>query len=289
MELHSGPYRPGPEVARASARLALVWRPRTGGGAPGERLGRASGASLEFADRRAYTPGDDVRHIDWRAFARSDQLLVRTFREEIAPRLDVVLDTSRSLAVEADKARGALDVAALWCNLGRGAGFATRLVLAGDSWRAIEAAELASVGVRFDGRATLDQAFDRAASLPTEGVRVVVSDWFQAASLRTTMRRAFHGAAAGIAVAVRLASEERPTLKGALRLVDAESGEARDVVVDEGRLARYRERFERWSDELASEARRLGVLLVPWTLPEDLTEAARRHLGPLGLVAAPDA
>lgn len=281
-----GPFKPSDDVARAAARFELVWRPRAGGGAPGERLGRGAGASLEFSDRRVYTPGDDVRHVDWRAFARSDQLLVRTYREEIAPRLDVVLDTSAALAVEDEKAAGALDVAALWIELARAAGFAARLALAGDTWRVAASAEIAQGGVTFDGRSDLESAFERAGGLPANGVRVVVSDWFCASPARAVLRRAFHGAAAGIAIAVRHASELQPPLAGPMRLVDARSGDARDVVVDEGRRTRYLERLARHDAELEAEARRLGVALVVWPVPRPLDVAVRDSLGPLGLVAA---
>ncbi|MCP5089094.1 MAG: DUF58 domain-containing protein, partial [Rhodobacteraceae bacterium] len=41
---------------------------------------------MEFHDRRRYEAGDDVRHIDWRVLARTDELLVRVHREEVVPR-----------------------------------------------------------------------------------------------------------------------------------------------------------------------------------------------------------
>ena len=71
----------------------------------GERLGAGTGSSLEFQDYRPYAPGDDLRHVDWAAYARSEVLAVRLYREEVAPRIDLVLDISRSMAVTEQKLR----------------------------------------------------------------------------------------------------------------------------------------------------------------------------------------
>ena len=76
--------------AAATFRLAL---PRTPvGGRIGERLGSGTGSSLEFQDYRPYAPGDDLRHVDWAAYARSELIAVRLYREEVAPRIDLVVD-----------------------------------------------------------------------------------------------------------------------------------------------------------------------------------------------------
>src|SRR5262247_1012453 len=92
-------------------RLAM---PRTPvGGRLGERLGSGTGSSLEFQDYREYTPGDDLRHVDWSAYARSEVLTVRLYREEVAPRIDLVLDVSRSMGVTEQKARAYNELCAL--------------------------------------------------------------------------------------------------------------------------------------------------------------------------------
>src|SRR5512132_3749660 len=93
-----------PRVRAAAAfRLAM---PRTpAGGRVGERLGSGTGSSLEFQDYRPYAAGDDLRHVDWAAYARSELLAVRLYREEVVPRIDLVLDSSRSMAVSGQKFR----------------------------------------------------------------------------------------------------------------------------------------------------------------------------------------
>src|SRR6266545_2852045 len=97
----------------------------------GLQLGRQAGASLEFRDHRDYQPGDDLRRIDWNAFARSDRLTVKLYREEISPHLDVVLDGSRSMALESTaKARAAVGLAAAFAVAAENAGYSHNAWLA---------------------------------------------------------------------------------------------------------------------------------------------------------------
>ena len=56
-------------------------------GRSGYYPGRHTGSSLDFKDFREYQPGDDLRRIDWGAYARSDKLIVKLYREEIDPHL----------------------------------------------------------------------------------------------------------------------------------------------------------------------------------------------------------
>ncbi|MEE3284389.1 MAG: DUF58 domain-containing protein, partial [Planctomycetota bacterium] len=75
--------------------LGLIRAPASG--RAGELLGRGTGSSLEFQEYREYTPGDDIRHLDWAAYGRSDTLMVRLFREEISPRTEILVDASASM------------------------------------------------------------------------------------------------------------------------------------------------------------------------------------------------
>lgn len=59
-------------------------------------------SGLEFAKHRPYSPGDDLRHIDWNALARHDAKLIKTFRAEREAPLHVLVDTSASMATPAD-------------------------------------------------------------------------------------------------------------------------------------------------------------------------------------------
>ena len=55
------------------------------------------GFSAEFAEYRAYVPGDDIRYLDWKVLARRDKTFIRKFREETNLRTHLLLDLSRSM------------------------------------------------------------------------------------------------------------------------------------------------------------------------------------------------
>ncbi len=55
------------------------------------------GFSQEFAEYRAYTPGDDLRHIDWNLFARTDRMYLKRYRGETNSQLTILLDASNSM------------------------------------------------------------------------------------------------------------------------------------------------------------------------------------------------
>jgi len=60
---------------------------------------------VEFAEYRAYQPGDDLRYIDWKIAARSNKWVVKQFEEETNLRATIILDVSRSMAWSSDPTR----------------------------------------------------------------------------------------------------------------------------------------------------------------------------------------
>ncbi|WP_329793170.1 DUF58 domain-containing protein [Lentzea sp. DG1S-22] len=74
----------------------------------GRRASLIRGAGTEFDSLRAYVIGDDVRSIDWRASARSSDVVVRTWRPERDRQVTIVLDTARTSAARVEGALGGL-------------------------------------------------------------------------------------------------------------------------------------------------------------------------------------
>jgi len=60
---------------------------------------------MDFQDHRNYAPGDDPRHINWQAFARTGNYTMKLYREEVRPVVDLVFDVSKSMFFESSKAR----------------------------------------------------------------------------------------------------------------------------------------------------------------------------------------
>jgi uncharacterized protein (DUF58 family) len=55
------------------------------------------GFSVEFAEHREYTPGDDLKHLDWKVFGKSDRYYIKQYEEETNLRSYILLDTSESM------------------------------------------------------------------------------------------------------------------------------------------------------------------------------------------------
>ena len=98
---------PKDSVARV-AKLELLARTRMQGSITGRHASPNKGSSTEFAEHRAYMPGDDVRRLDWRAYARRDRYLIREFVDETNLHATIIVDCSGSMAYAGDKA---LDIA----------------------------------------------------------------------------------------------------------------------------------------------------------------------------------
>lgn len=79
-------------------RLGLESRQAMQGTVTGKHKSPHRGSSLEFAEYREYVPGDDLRRMDWRAYARSDRYYIKEFEADTNLRLCMVVDASGSMA-----------------------------------------------------------------------------------------------------------------------------------------------------------------------------------------------
>lgn len=234
---------------------------------------------MEFHDRRAYQPGDDVRHIDWRAMARTDEVQVRVHQEEVVPQLDVLLDASMSMAVEPEKAQLAADLAAYFGVAGRASGVDVRLLVLGDRVERRPLLDFEGRGVSFDSRRDFAGALQEVAGqLRPRSQRVVISDFLVPMDPVGIVRGAARGGGPSAFLQVLGASDLRPESHGAVRLTDAETGAAEDIVLDRATIDRYHARLNRLTAGIAEEARRLGGMaaIVTGGLERVLGELAER-------------
>ena len=79
------------------AKFSLVLNKRVTSKYSGPRKSIALGRGIIFKDHRVYAPGDDFRAIDWKVFARTDDLMVKTFEEERSLVVHVIIDSSASM------------------------------------------------------------------------------------------------------------------------------------------------------------------------------------------------
>ncbi|MFN0087782.1 MAG: DUF58 domain-containing protein [Blastocatellia bacterium] len=256
------------EGERAGMRYALAPPRTTTARSAGLHAGRQAGASLEFREHREYQPGDDLRRIDWNAFARSDKLSVKLHREEISPHIDIVLDGSRSMGLEGTaKARAAIGLAGVFAVAAGNAGFSHRAWLARARCEPVvngglRPANWGSIDLDYAG-SPAEGLMKPAASFRRQGMRMLISDLLWMAEPSTILRRLAEGAC-GVIVAHLLAEDDlRPVERGRARLVDAETGEQREVFIDDAAIGRYREALARHRQSWDQACRQAGAVLIP--------------------------
>jgi hypothetical protein len=274
--------RPSDDILALAERFVPVlgFKPS---GRSGDRLGPGIGASLEFEDRRSYSPGDDVRHVDWSALARTGDLMVRVHREEVQPRLDVLLDASLSMASEPEKEAAAVDVAGFFLRAGSCAGFEVRLLRLGARPRVMSALDFERTGVEFDESIPLGEAIAAARHLLVPGgLWLCISDFLSEHGTNLKNLASRRGSASLLQILGPWESD--PPVGSSLRLEDIEGRGKRDLLLDAGVVSAYRKRLERLSDDLSDEARRLGMRYLRLNAGTPLEESARTDLIAAGFV-----
>lgn len=99
------------ELLDAIENLRLLARKVALGALTGIHRSPRRGSSIEFSEHKVYSPGDDVRHIDWRAFAKTERFNVKQFEDETNLTLELLLDHSGSMAFASDGNPTKLDYA----------------------------------------------------------------------------------------------------------------------------------------------------------------------------------
>lgn len=221
----------------------------------GRRTGRQAGGATEFADYRAYREGDELRRVDWRLFARNDQLMVRQFARETDPRCDLILDCSESMSFYR-KMEAAAGLGAVFARSAASSGFSLQVWALHDWALKIEPAadppawDLPGTGSRSNPPETLNLA---APGFFRQGMRILISDLLFEELPERVLRLLGPGAAAVVQI---LGDEElNPVLSGRITLTDPETGEEKGLEINEELLRRYQgnlENFRRKWEESCS-------------------------------------
>jgi len=270
-------------VERASAGLSLRLPRVPHRGRLGDARAASVGSSMELHDFRTYHPGDDLRHVDWNAVARTGELVVRVRQDEVSPRVEVVLDATASMAVSAEKSARAKEVALWVCELARHGGCEPVLLIAGREVQRVPgaAARAALSQLRADGREPFDAALARLPPFQACGLRVVVSDFFVEAAPGALAERFARHAAGCALLQVVDAEDLDPSGGGGARLTDAETGEVLERLLTPDVLQAYRERCSAHVSAWQAAARRVSASWTQVPAAEPLTVLARRELSAL--------
>ncbi len=266
--------------------LYLVSRKIAAGREHAERRSKKIGSGLEFADHRDYTPGDDIRHLDWQVYARTEKMLLRRYEEEEDLVVYFLLDASRSmgmglgevtkldLAIRLAAALGYVALANLdrMCVVPFGDKILERMPPTRGKNQIFKVFRFLE-GIEAGGPTSLEEAARKFVHQnKRRGMVVVLSDFYDPKGYETALNvLRYHGYEV---LAVHLFDEAELTpeaLRGDLSVIDCETGEMKEVTITPRLLAKYREVHARFSDTLRDFCKKsqIGYFKTPIQVPYD--------------------
>lgn len=293
-------------------RLSLGAGRRVAGTLQGKRRSRRLGSSLEFADYRPYTAGDDIRRFDWGVYSRTGKPFIRQFMDEQELMVSVYIDCSASMDFGGRKGKvnsqgngeipsklqyakqlaASIGYIAL-CSYERvqatcySRSVDSRLpVLRGRSaiHRLFQFLEETPVG----GEGSLAACLGEPGAIPRlPGMTWIFSDfWLRDGEEEIGDALSRLAGAGQEVVLVHVLSQEEmdPSYSGDLRLVDSEIGTGKDVALTGKILKAYRSEWDKYRNNLSSYAAERGIsyVLIPNDMP--LQQAVFEVLAESGLV-----
>jgi uncharacterized protein (DUF58 family) len=250
------------------------------------------GFSQEFAEYRAYSPGDDLRHVDWNVFARTERMYLKRYRGETNSQLLILLDTSASMGF-GSHAVSKLDfsryMAACLCYMATHQRDAAGLIVfdedvknyvapstrQGQLFRLLHAVEKAEVGTHTDFSKPFVhfQQF-----LHRRGIVIVLSDFYEQPEtiIKAVEPLRFRGNEV-ILFHVLDPQEIEPKFRDPVLLLDMENKSSLEVTPDYARTE-YRAKIGAHIENLADATRRAGMEYFLMDTARPLDEGLREYL-----------
>lgn len=285
-----------PEFLRKLEQLELVSKKIFVGRMKGERKSKRRGSSVEFADHRNYSVGDDLRHIDWNVYGRLDKLFLKLFMEEEDLHFYTLLDTSLSMNFgDPTKLQYGKQVAAALAFIGLVNH--DRILL--DSFSSNLGNAMPSVrgrsqmyrvvqyldGLTASGESDLTAAAKSfAIKHAGKGVVVVVSDFLDKRGYADALRYLLARNMDIYVVHVLSQEEVEPELAGDLRLVDAEDGEEAEITISAPLLRRYKQNLNGFVGGLKEWCTKRGITYIFTTNHNPFDKLVLSYLRERGLV-----
>ncbi|MGA3205553.1 MAG: DUF58 domain-containing protein [Bryobacteraceae bacterium] len=281
-----------PKVLGGISGLDLVAKTVVDGFVAGLHRSPDFGFSQEFAEYRAYTPGDDLRHVDWNVYARTEKMFLKRYRGETNCQLTILLDMSRSMKFgshSTEKIEYARFLAACLAYMAHGQRDAAGIVIFDDDVRdfvrpssrqgqlarILHAIESAKTGTRTDFAHPFRhvQEFHR-----RRGIVAAISDFWDSPEkiIKTVEPLRFRGTEL-ILFHLLDPEELRPKLNHPVLLEDLETGETLEVSPDYA-AHEYPAKIQAHLEDIKTRAQAAGIdyFLIDTSRPLD--DALREYL-----------
>jgi uncharacterized protein (DUF58 family) len=285
-----------PEFLRKLEQLELVSRKIFVGRMKGERKSKRRGSSVEFADHRNYSVGDDLRHIDWNVYGRLNKLFLKLFLEEEDLHVYTLLDTSLSMDFgEPTKLQYGKQVAAALAFIGLinhdrvmldtfSSGLDSGMPsVRGRSqmYRVIDYLErLEPSGASNLTAAAKSFAIKHAG----KGIVMVISDFLDKRGYEDALRYLLARNMDIYVVHVLSKEEVEPELVGDLRLVDSEDDDIAEITVSAPLLKRYKDTLNAFVGGLKDWCTKRGITYIFTTNHTPFDKLILNYLRERGLV-----
>ncbi|MFN0051967.1 MAG: DUF58 domain-containing protein [Planctomycetales bacterium] len=243
-------------------RLRLAPRRRLTNRSRGEHQSGKGGTSTEFADYRDYSPGDDMRYVDWNIFSRLEKPFIKLYRHEEEMHVVVIVDASSSMLFE-DKFERARQLGAALglmglMNVEKVSAYACNhkgkepLLLPPCSGRVSRRRLFDFLeGIPAGGDFPIDEAVDAVLRRHRgRGVAVLLSDFLTFGDFQKPLNRLFSAGLEIFAIQILGPTELNPELTGDLRFVDCENQETLDISSAGDLLGIYHEHRQALEEEL---------------------------------------
>lgn len=252
----------------------------------GNRKSVQKGSSAEFSDFREYMPGDDIRRIDWNAYARLDKLFIKEYMEEKEAVVSILVDTSASMNYgEQKKSELALSIAAALSYLALSGmdrvvvydmkRMASPFMVTGGKKgypRLLKWLEQLS----FDGAADIHTAI-RQMALKGPGMTVLISDFLTEhmvdgpeEEIEKIMRYLDYCRQKVVMLHVMAKEELEIGLSGTYNLIDMENREQLRITMDAASIRDYQQGLEAFLNKLKRSCRKTGSSYILCNTERDL-------------------
>ena len=246
-------------ASRAQAYTGLFTLPlkdRNWRGNPGDYAGSGVGSSLDFQDHRQYLAGDDPRHINWQAFARTGDYTIKLYREEVRPIVELIIDVSGSMFTEDEKAIRSLELFYFAAYAAEKAAASVKAYLIkGGHWKALDAHSLISHKWQNIAESLPEIEASTAPNLAVipfrpGSLRVLITDALFPSAPEPTIRSLQRNHGRSVILCPFSLTESAPEWNGNYEFIDTESRAQHHRRIDPSLLKRYlktyHHHFDRW-------------------------------------------
>ena len=237
----------------------------------GDRRSLNRGPGVEFSDYRLYEHGDDLRYLDWNIYARSEKLFIKLFQADEELPISILIDTSNSMQFgEPTKLDFAKQLAA---SLGYialvNSDRVTLYKLADRLFPALPSTygksqfprlQKALMNIKTSGTTRLTESFKHLATYqPQTGVVIILSDFLDSEGYTEGINSLLGRGFAVMFIHIQSIEETDPPPPGDWQLEDVETGETKEITINEETIAQYLNRQKEFCDNLQRFCKRKGI------------------------------